>query len=118
MHQLRMRFKCSAQSRRISRIQQIDSAAKDGVFDALVVRKLESRRQLRGLHMRLQPRPARESVLARNGQLRVAELQRGSENRRRPQPAKPRMKFADALRTPPHRGQHAPLSRSLAWYFR
>jgi hypothetical protein len=87
-----------AQAGCIARVEQVDGAAKDGVFDALVMWQVESVR-LGGLfNMCFEPRPAGEAVFAGDGELRVAELELGREDCGVCGARKAGMEFADQLR--------------------
>ena len=98
MNKLRMLFQMIAQSCRVSRIKQIHRSTKHGIFNSLMVRQLQAAREFRRLHMRLQPRPAFEAVLARDRELRIAQPQRAFKNLGIGSALETRIEFADALR--------------------
>src|ERR1700739_2466635 len=60
--------------------------------------QLQPAGQLGRLHVRLQPRPAFEAILPRNGELRIAKPQRSFKNRGVRGYSETRVEFADALR--------------------
>src|SRR5579872_5638895 len=96
--QPRMLRQIRPQSRRISRIDQIHGSPKYRIFNSLVMQQVELIHERRPLNMPLQPCPTWKSSLARNGELRVAELECGRKDFRISSPPKSRMKLANSLR--------------------
>src|ERR1035438_5915752 len=79
-------------------IQKFHGAAKRVVFNALMMRQIQFVGEGGFFNMPLQPRPAREPSLARDGGLCVAELELGVEDFRIRRLSESRMKFSQLLR--------------------
>ena len=97
MHETRMLFQLLAQTRGVPCIKEFHGAAKCCIFNSLLVRQIQSIGKRWFFNVPFQPRPARESILAGDGKLRVTEAERGVEDFRIRGPIKTRMKFPDPL---------------------
>src|SRR5436305_9775674 len=69
-----------AQSRYVAGIQKLHTAAKDRVFNSLVVRQIELVGKGGLLNVLFQSCPTRESRLSRNGKLRITKPKRSAED--------------------------------------
>jgi hypothetical protein len=74
-HQNWMLFQVISQTRCITSIEKIDSAAKYRVFNSLMMRQVLLTRGRRLFNVCFQARPACKSVFAGNCELRTAELE-------------------------------------------
>src|SRR5271169_2757669 len=71
MYQLRMLLQITTQSCRVPCVNKIDGTAKNRVFDSFMVGEIQIGRFF---DMLFQPRPALETRLTSDGELRIAEL--------------------------------------------
>ncbi len=78
--QIRMFVQVGAQAFGIAGVQKLHGTAKCGVFDSLVVGQIQVVGEGRFFDVPLQARPTRESTLASNGELRVAETELSGED--------------------------------------
>ena len=74
-HEIRMLPQVSSQTCYIAGIEKFHASVKCGVFNPLVVRQIQLIGERRLFDVSFQPRPTRKPVLARNGELRIAEAQ-------------------------------------------
>ena len=81
----------------IARIQKFYRMAKCRVFDSLLVRQIQPIGERWLFNVPLQPRPARKSIFAGDGELRVAEAELSVEDFGICGPTETRMKFPDPL---------------------
>jgi hypothetical protein len=97
MHEIGMLNQVRAQTCDVACVEKFHGVAKCGVVDAFVVRRVQTFRERWFFNMRFQSRPARESMLASNGELRITESQRGSEDLRIGGFQETGMKFSELL---------------------
>src|ERR1700686_4533853 len=97
MHQIRMLFQMRAQTSCVPCIEEFHGPAKCCIFNSLLVRQIQSIGKRWFFNMPFQPRPARKSIRASDGKLRVAEAEMGVEDFRARRPTKTRVKFPDPL---------------------
>src|SRR5215472_9605694 len=93
-----MLLQVNAQTGCVSLIQKIYGAAEPGIFNSLVVWQIQLIGASWFFNMPLQPRPAGEAGLTRDGELGIAQAQPGREDLGVSGPAHARMKFPDSLR--------------------
>ena len=86
-----------AQTAHIAGVKQIDRAAKDGVFDALMVGQVQLIGARGRIDMGLESRPTGETVFAGDGELRIAEFQTGGKYLRIGALEEAGMEFSKAL---------------------
>jgi hypothetical protein len=77
MDKVGMLLEPCAQALLVAGIDEIDGAAKDGVFDAFVVRQIETVGERGLFNVALEAGPTRESALAGDGELGVTEQETG-----------------------------------------
>src|SRR5947209_15773401 len=99
MNQPGVMTQVSAQLRCFAGVEEVHRAARDGVPDALMMRHSYAVRRRGLFDVGLEARPRRESIFARYGELRVAELQRRCEDLSIAGVSEAGMKFAQPLRS-------------------
>ena len=92
-----MLIQVRAQTSHVTRIEQVHCAAKCWIFNSLLVRQIQLIGRRRLFDVTLQSRPARKSMLAGDGKLRVTETEMGVEDFSIRGPMETRMKFSDPL---------------------
>jgi hypothetical protein len=88
----------SAQTGHVAGIEQFHAAAKQVIVNAFVVWPIYLAGERRLLNVPFQSRPTRKSGLARNGQLRIVELQVRFKDLGIGRSSEARVKFTDPLR--------------------
>jgi hypothetical protein len=88
----------SAQTSGISGIEQINRAAKNVIFDSVMVRQVELIRERGSFNVPFQSRPTGKAVFAGDGELRVAQTEMSGEDLIICGFTQARMKLTDSLR--------------------
>jgi hypothetical protein len=96
--EMRMLMQMRTKSWGVAGIEQIDSAAKRFVFDALLMGQIEAIGEGWAFDVAFQPCPAGKTVLARDGELGIGEGEAGGEDLWVRGAGEPRMKLAEPLR--------------------
>ena len=97
MNKIRMLIQVRAQTNYVTCIEEFYGTAEYCIFDPLLVRQIQSIGERWSLNVPFQPRPARESVFAGDGKLRVTEAELGDKDFSVRGTAETRVKFPDPL---------------------
>jgi hypothetical protein len=95
-----MLMQVGPQTSRVTCIEEFDGAAKCSIFNPLLVRQIQLIGERWFFNVPLQPRPARKSIFAGNGKLRITETELGVEDFSVRGPAETWVEFPDALGYP------------------
>jgi hypothetical protein len=98
MHKIRMLMQVCAQISCVTCIEEFHGMAKRCIFNPLLVRQIQSIGERWFFNVPFQPRPARKSVFAGDGKLRVTKAQLTLEDFSVRGPMETRVKFPDPLR--------------------
>ena len=97
LRKIRMLIQVRAQTSRVTCIEEFHGAAKCFIFNPLLVRQIQPVGERWFFDVPFQPRPARKSIFAGDGKLRVAEAERGVEDFSVRGTKETRVKFPDPL---------------------